>query len=301
MRKTERVIAAVLAVLVGIIAATGVWIVMFCPSITEEILAESGGKLDGIYYGAGIFSLFIIVVSLFGLAFNLLSPSVFLLIMATSLIWVLLIEPISKIQSGTPLGLGEWIADAVIGLIIMVPLVIHGVRNRLSGPAGVSAHPVVDQTGIPHGGTPSETRGVTPVMRTLRWFSHVSASGGAICWVHDIVVLNMGRDADWSGAGTGLIYLAALLYLLASFARGSRLFDRTWQTVVFGVAVIPYLLSVVFFHFCWNTNLPMGWLVRPDIRGVAGFCLGVLLSCIVWQIRRKETEKRKRPHLQSFL
>jgi len=111
---------------------TSFWM-MTCQSwALAQGFSESPGSLNGVFFGTGIFSLFIIATALFGLALDRLSPWGFVLIMAASLVWMLLIEPILKIRTGTPFGVLEWIADAVTGGVLLTPVIVHQVRRRLS-------------------------------------------------------------------------------------------------------------------------------------------------------------------------
>ena len=135
MKRLERIIAGVLGAGVCLLVISSIWMLSSHADALGQTFTKSIFGVDGVFFGTGLFSLFIIASALIGLSLDRLSPSSFVFIMIVSLVWMLVIEPILKIQSDTPYNVLEWIADALIGALLLSPVLIH----KMSVTAGVKA------------------------------------------------------------------------------------------------------------------------------------------------------------------
>ena len=132
MKLTERIIAGVLSCATFLLVIVWGWMLVADTDAFGEFLSESPHGIRGIFVGTGLFSFFIIASFLAGLAVNRVSPSAFLLLMLLNFAWMLLIEPSLKVYAGIRYRPHEWFADACIGLVLTMPIIVHKMRRKMS-------------------------------------------------------------------------------------------------------------------------------------------------------------------------
>ena len=133
MKKTERIIAAVLGAI--FLAASSILIIAICftPDRWEGIIMKQGLSHQGIYVmldGASFFSIYMISLGLICLAMKRITAATYFFLLILTIVWQLILEPTAKYCAGVSEGMAVWFVNLIIMIVVSSPFLIFYWRSK---------------------------------------------------------------------------------------------------------------------------------------------------------------------------